>query len=149
MPITKDIDIQIPDAMRAKDSARLLVLRNLKAAFTTEAISLKKAGELTDDEALAVVKRLVKQRKDSIDQFRKGGREEMAKEEEAELKILESYLPAQMPETEVRKIAEAVKAKLGVTDKSKLGQLIGAVMKEAKGKADGGVVKKVVESLFS
>ena len=71
------------------------------------------------------------------------------KAEEAELKILESYLPAQMPEAEVRKVAEAVKAKLGVTDKTKLGQLIGAVLKETKGKADGGVVKKVVESLFS
>ncbi len=149
MPLTKDIDIQIPEAMRAKDAVRLSALRNLKAAFMTEAIALKKVDPLTDDEALTVVKRLVKQRKDSIEQFRKGGREEMAKAEEAELKILESYLPAQMPEAEVRKVAEAVKAKLGVTDKTKLGQLIGAVLKETKGKADGGVVKKVVESLFS
>lgn len=148
MPIVKDINTEIPEAMRAKDSARLLALRNLKAAFVTEGISLKKVGELTDDEALAVIKRSVKQRKDSIEQFRKGGREELAKAEEAELKVLQSYLPAQMPEAEVRKIAEAVKAKLGVTDKSKLGQLIGAVLKETKGKADGGVVKKIVESLF-
>lgn len=146
--ITKDIDTQIPEAMRAKDSARLMALRNLKAAFITEGISLKKTDALTDNEALVVIKRSVKQRKDSIDQFRKGGREEMAKAEEAELKVLESYLPAQMPEKEVRKIAEAVKAKLGVTDKTKLGQLIGAVLKETKGKADGGIVKKVVESLF-
>ena len=150
MPITKDIDTQIPEAMRAKDSARLLALRNLKAAFANELIALKHSTNdaLTDDEALAVIKRSVKQRKDSIDQFRKAGREELVAAEEAELKILESYLPAQMPEAEVRKIAEAVKAKLGVTVKAKLGQLIGAVLMETKGKADGGVVKKVVGSLF-
>lgn len=151
MPITKDIDTQIPEAMRAKDSARLSALRNLKAAFANELLALRRATTetLTDDEALAVIRRLVKQRKDSIEQFRKGGREEMAKEEEAESKILEAFLPAQMSEADVRKIAEAAKAKLGVTDKSKLGQLIGAVIKETKGHADGAVVKKVVEALFS
>ena len=148
MSILADIDIQIPEAMRAKDSARLLALRNLKAAFMSEAVTLKKVDALTDDEALAVVKRLVKQRKDSILQFRKGGREEMAKAEEAEQKILESYLPAQMPESEIRKIAEGVRTRLGIMDKTKLGQLIGAVLKETKGKADGGAVKKIAESLF-
>ena len=90
----------------------------------------------------------MKQRKDSAEQFRKGGREEMATAEEAECRILEAFLPAQMSEAEVRTIAEATKQKLGITDKTKLGQFIGAVMKETKGKADGGLVKKVVESLF-
>ncbi len=149
MSITETINTQIPDAMRAKDAERLSALRNLKAAFMTEAIALKKKGDLTDDEAFAVVKRLVKQRKESAEQFIKGGRKELAKAEEAESKILEAFLPAQMPEAEVRKIAETTKKKLGTTDKAKLGQLIGAVMKETKGKADGAVVKKVVESLFS
>ncbi len=151
MPITKDIDVQIVESMRAKDAARLSALRNLKAAFANELLALKRAtsGTLTDEEALAVVRRLVKQRKDSIEQFRRGAREELARAEEAELKILESYLPAQMSEDEVRKIAETIKKKLGVTDKSKLGQLIGAVMKETKGKTDGTVVKSIVEKLFS
>lgn len=149
MSITEDINTQIPEAMRAKDATRLSALRNLKAAFVTEAMSLKKTDALTDDEALAVIRRLVKQRKDSAEQFRKGKREELAKAEEAELKILEALLPTQMSEAEVKKIAEVVKAKLGVMDRAKLGQLIGAVMKETKGRADGAIVKKVVEALFS
>ena len=148
MSIIETVNKQIPDAMRAKDAERLSALRNLKAAFVTEAITLKKKGDLTDDEAFAVIKRLVKQRKDSAEQFKAGGRKELAKAEEAESKILEAFLPAQMSEADVRKIAVAVKAKLGVTDKAKLGQLIGAVVKETKGKADGGLVKEIVESLF-
>ncbi len=148
MSISNDINAQIPEAMRAKDTARLSALRNLKAAFITEAIALKKTDALSDDEALAVIRRLVKQRKDSVDQFRKGSREELAVAEEVELKILEGYLPAQMSEAEIKKIAEGVKAKLGVTDKTKLGQLIGAVMVQLKNKADGSMVKRVVESLF-
>lgn len=148
MSITKDIDTQIPEAMRAKDPVRLNALRGMKAAFMSEAIMLKK-DTLPDEDALTVIKRLVKQRRDSIDQFRKGNREELAAAEEAELKVLEAFLPAQMSEVDVRKIAEATKAKLGVTDKSKLGQLIGAVIKETKGRADGGMVKKIVEELLA
>lgn len=149
MSLIKDIDTQIVEAMRAKDSARLLALRNLKAASMTEAISLKKTDPLTDDELLTVIRRLVKQRRDSIDQFRKGGREEMAAAEETELAVLEKYLPTQMSEDDIKKIAETLREKLGVSDKTKLGQLIGAVMKETKGRADGGAVKKIVESLFN
>ncbi|KKW11528.1 MAG: hypothetical protein UY50_C0011G0004 [Parcubacteria group bacterium GW2011_GWA2_49_9] len=148
MSIVQTVGTQIVEAMRAKDATKLSALRNLKAVFMTEAIALKKTGELSDDEALAVIKRSVKQRKDSIEQFTQGGRKDLAKAEESEMKILEAFLPAQMPEAEVRRIAEAVKAKLGVTDKTKLGQLIGAVMAQVKGKADGGTVKKIVESLF-
>ncbi|HBV00842.1 MAG TPA: glutamyl-tRNA amidotransferase [Candidatus Taylorbacteria bacterium] len=149
MPIVKDIDTQIPDAMRAKDGARLSALRNLKAAFITEAIALKRTSALSDDAALAVIRRLVKQRKDSAQQFRKGKREELAVAEEVESKILEAFLPAQMSEAEIKKIAEGVKTKLGISDRSKLGQLIGSVMKEMKGRADGAVVKLVVEQLFT
>ncbi len=148
MLIINTINTQIPEAMRTKDAQKLSALRNLKAAFMTEAMTLKKTDALSDDEAFTVIKRLVKQRKDSAEQFKNGGRAELAAAEEAESKILEAFLPTQMPETEVRKIAEATKAKLGITDKTKLGQLIGAVVKETKGKADGGMVKKVVESLF-
>ena len=151
MSLFLDLQPHIIDAMRAKDAARLSAFRNLKAAFANELLALKHATTetLTDDEALAVVRRLTKQRKDSIEQFRKGAREELAAAEEAELKILEAFLPAPMSETEVRKIAEAIKQKLGITGKSKLGQLIGAVVKETKGRADGIVVKKVAESLLS
>ncbi len=150
MSITKNIDAQLIEAMRAKDTVRLMALRGLKATFMNEMITLKKSGgeTLSDEEALSVIRRLAKQRKDSIDQFRTGKREELAKAEEAELTILESFLPAQMPEEEIKKIAIAKKEQLTITDKSKVGQLIGAVMKETKGRADGATIKKVVESLF-
>jgi uncharacterized protein YqeY len=105
--------------------------------------------ELTDEEALAVIKRLVKQRKDSIDQFKKGNREDLVKVEEAELKILEVYLPQMMSQAEISKIAEKKKTELGISDKSKAGLLMSALMKELKGRADGGDVKVVVDKLFS
>jgi len=138
-------------AMRAKDTVRLNVIRSLIAAFTNELVAKgrKPQEEVTDDEALTVIKRASKQRKDSIEQFRKGGREDLALTEEAELKIIESYLPAQMSREEIEKTARAMKEKMGVTDKSKAGMLMGVVMKELKGRADGNDVKAVVDALLS
>src|SRR3989338_7638919 len=150
MSIVKDIDTQIPEAMRAKDSVRLDVLRGMKAAFVNELVAKRRKPEetLTDEETLAVIKRLGNQRKDSILQFRKGGREELARAEESELAVLEFFLPQMMGSEEIRKIAEAVKARIGVAYKSKMGQLIGSVLKECKGRADGAAVKSIVEKLF-
>ena len=151
MSIIKDIENQIPEAMRAKDSVRLDVLRGMKAAFVNELVAKRRKPEetLTDEETLAVIRRLVNQRKDSILQFRRGGREELAKAEESELAVLESFLPQMMGSEEIRKIAAAVKARIGAVDKSKMGQLIGSVLKECNGRADGGMVKRIVESLFA
>lgn len=151
MSLALNITAQIADALRAKDSVRLNTLRGIKAACVNELVAKRRKPEetLSDEETVAVIRRLVNQRKDSIAQFRKGGREELARAEEAELKILEMFLPAQLSEDEIRKIAEAVRAKLGIADTSKLGQLIGAVMKECNGRADGAVVKFVAESLLA
>ena len=148
MTLQEKIKAETKQAMIKKDSVRLMTLRGVSAAFTTEAIA-KKVETLSEQEAVNIAKRLVKQRKDSIDQFTKGGRMDLVANEEAELHILEEFLPATMPREEIKKIAEAVKAKMGVVDKSKLGQFIGAVMKETKGQADGADVKAVVEALFS
>ena len=148
MTLQEKIKAETKQAMIKKDSVRLMTLRGVSAAFTTEAIA-KKVEALSEQEAVNIVKRLVKQRKDSIDQFTKGGRMDLVEAEQAELHILEEFLPATMPREEIKKIAEAVKAKMGVVDKSKLGQFIGAVMKETKGQADGADVKAVVEALFS
>lgn len=141
---------EIKKAMLAKDAERLSALRNISAAMTSEVMAKgRKPDELaTDDEALAVLKRLSKQRKESIEQFNIGGRPEMAQKETVELAIVESFLPAQMSREEILKIAEAKKSELGITDKTKFGQLMGAVTKELKGSADGALVKEVVESLF-
>lgn len=134
----------------AKDSVKLTVIRGLMSVFTNELVSLGRTpqSELTDEEVLAVIRRAVKQRKDSIEQFEKGGRADLADSEKAELNILEKYLPAMMSQDDIRAFAEAKKAELGVTDKAKVGLLMSALMKDLKGKADGGDVKAVVESLF-
>lgn len=148
--IQDKIKEQIKEAMRAKDSLKLNTLRGVMAAFTNELVSKgrKPQEELGQEEALAVIKRLVKQRKDSIEQFKKGGRFDLVEIEEKELEILKKYLPEEASEEEIKKTATAKKRELGITDKAKIGILIGAVMKELKGKADGNDVKRITESLF-
>lgn len=150
MSIHTDLRTTLKEAMKAKDEARLRTVRSMLTAFTNELVATGKTpqDELDDAGALAVVKRLAKQRKESILQYEAGGRPELAVPEKEELAILESYLPTLMSQDAIRPIAEAVKAELGITDKSKLGQLVGAVMKKLQGQADGTDVKAVVESLF-
>lgn len=150
MSLHSDIKNQIKDAMIKKETVRLTVLRSLIAAFSNELIAKKmSAPELPDNDALAIIRRLVKQHKDSIDQFQKGGRADLVKEETAELVILESYLPSMMARDAIKKIAVAKKTELGITDKTKIGQFVGALMKDLKGKADGADVKAVAEELFA
>ena len=148
--IQTQIKEEIKKAMLARDSIRLNTLRGLSAAFTNELVAkgMKPQDELSDEACLAVIKRLVKQRKDSIEQFKAGNRQDLVESESAELAILETLLPKMMSQDEIRKIAETKKAEMGITDKAKLGMLIGAVLKETKGQADGNDVKMVVESLF-
>lgn len=150
MTLHEQIKGEIKEAMLAKDAVRLSVVRNIVAAFTNELVATKKMPQdlLDDENALKVIKRLVNQRKDSIAQFTAGNRPELAASEQAELAILEKYLPAQMSREEIRKVAIAKKEALGF-DKSKAGQLTGAIMKELAGKADGGDVKAVVDELFA
>ncbi|MES2315456.1 MAG: GatB/YqeY domain-containing protein [Patescibacteria group bacterium] len=140
----------IKEAMMAKDTVKLETLRAMVAGFTNELVAKgKKPNEmLGDEEALAVITKLSKQRKDSIEQFKKGNREDLVKVEEAQLAILETYLPKLMDKSEVEKIAKAKKDELGITDAAKKGMLMSALMKDLKGKADGMVVKEVVDSLF-
>jgi len=142
---------RVKDALRAHDEVRLLVLRGLLSAGTNELVAKgrKPTDELTPDEILALIRRGVKQRKDSIEQFTKGSREDLAAKERAELAVLESYLPASMPREHVEKVVREKAAALGIKDKSKQGQLMGAVMKELKGGVDGETVKEIVEALFA
>ena len=142
---------EVKKAMLAREATRLNVLRGMLAAFTNELVAQKKKPneELPDEDALNVIKRLVKQRKDSIEQFGKGGRADLVKTEEEELAVLATYLPQTTSKEDIRKVAEAKKVALGITDKTKMGILMGNVMKELKGKADGADVKEVVESLFN
>ena len=139
------------DAMRAKDSVKLAVVRGLMSAMTNEAVTKGKGPEgiLSDEEVLTVLSRAAKQRKDSIEQFEKGGRPELAESEKAELAIIQAMLPAQMSRDEVVAAAKAKATELGITDKTKANQLMGMLMKDLKGKADGTLVKEVVDGLFA
>lgn len=145
------IQNQIKEALKAKDSVRLTTLRGVLSAFTNESVNLKRTPQdkLSDEEAVAVIRRLVKQRKDSIEQFLKGGRQDLADNESAELKVLEEFLPAQMSEEKIREIVIKKKAEMGEVDKTKIGIFMGAVMKEIAGQADGSVVKRIVEEALS
>ena len=148
--ITQQIQSDLTDAMKAKDSLKAEVLKGLKSAFTNELVAQKKkpSDELGDEEAMSVLQRAAKQRKDSIEQFKKGGRDELADKEAQELAIIEAYLPEMMSKEDVEKVVKAKIDEMGISDKSQIGQLMGAVMKELKGKADGGVVKEVVSELL-
>lgn len=150
MSLHEDIKGELKEAMKAKEATRLSVIRSMLTAFTNELVATSRTPQdtLKDDEVLGVIKRLAKQRKESIVQYEAAGRQELADPEKEELVILEAYLPQLMSQAEIRPIAEAKKAELGVENKAKMGVLIGAVMKELGGKADGGDVKVVVESLF-
>jgi hypothetical protein len=140
----------IKEAMLAKDVLHLKAFRAMSAAFTNELVAKNKKPQdmLTDEEAIAVITRMAKQRKDSIEQFKKGNREDLVEEEEAELSILETYLPKLMEKSEVQILAQAKKGELGITDATKKGMLMSALMKDLKGKADGALVKEVVDELF-
>ncbi len=150
MSLHEDIKSSLKDALKAKEEVRLRTIRSMLTAFTNEAVATGGTPQtmLSDDKTLAVIKRLAKQRKESIVQYEAANRPELAAPEKEELVELESYHPQMMSQDEIRPIAEAKKAELGIDDKSKMGQLMGAVIKELAGKADGADVKVVVESLF-
>ena len=141
----------LKEAMKAKDSARLAVLRGIKTAFTNELVATKRTPQdtLSDEEVIKVITRLAKQRKDSIEQFTKGGRPELAEKESYELTVLQEFLPELMSKEAIQQFVHAKKDELGITDPAKKGMLIGATMKELKGKADGSLVKEVVDDLFA
>jgi len=137
-------------AMKAKEPLKVEVLRGLMAAFTNELVTAKKKPDepVEDGMAIAVIRREVKKRKEAAEAFRNGNRTELAEKEESERAILEAYLPATMNREEIRKIAEAKKTDLGISEKKEAGKLMGMLMKELQGKADGGDVKAVVDELF-
>jgi len=149
--LTATIRTDMTAAMKARDDLRVQTLRGALAAFTNELVAKgrKPTEELADNDAVVVLKRLGKQRKEAAEVYTKGGRAELAEKELNELKIIESYLPQSAGRDEIEKVARAKMAELGVTEASGAGKLMGAVMKEFAGRADGTDVKEVVQKLFS
>ncbi len=144
------ITSDLTTAMKAKEALKVEVLRGLKAAFTNELVATKRkpTDPLPDEDALGVIRREVKKRKEASEAFKAGNRPELANKEDAERVLLETYLPALMGQEAIMKIVEAKKVEMGITDKKDMGRFMGAVMKDLAGKADGGDVKAVVEKLF-
>ncbi len=151
MTLQEQLKEDMKQAMRDKNSVALTAIRGVMAAMTNELVTLGRTPQdlLSDEEALKVVSREVKRRKDAIQQFTDGGRSDLAEDDMAEVEVLSKYLPTMMSLDDIKKVAEAKKAELGMTEKSDAGKLMGAVMKETAGKADGADVKSVVEGLFN
>jgi uncharacterized protein YqeY len=138
MSLQKRIDEDLKGAMRAKDAARLSVLRLLKAALKNAAIEKVGAdGELNNADAVAVIRKQVKQRQDSIESFEKGGRPELAEKEKAEITVLNNYLPQAMSAEEMTKtVAETIR-EVGATSRAQMGAVMKALQPKIAGRADG------------
>jgi uncharacterized protein YqeY len=144
MSLQDKIQTDIADAMRTKDSLKLGVLRMMKTAVKNKEV--EKMKTLDEPEVLAVFNSLVKQRKDSIDQFRKGGREELAVKEEAEIKVIESYLPAAASDEDIRRAIDEAVQETGAASMKDMGKVMKATQARLAGKTvDGALVSQKVK----
>jgi uncharacterized protein len=145
MTILEQVEKDLVGAMKAREALRLSVLRMMKAALKNKQIELSKP--LGDDEAFAVLRTLLKQRRDSVEQFRKGGREDLASKEEAEIKIVQAYLPAAAGDDEIGAAVAAAIAETGATGAKDLGKVMKAAMAKLAGKnADGKRVSELARA---
>ena len=135
------------DAMRARDVLRRNTIRLLEAAIKNAEID-KRGKELAESEILAILQRQVKQRRESIEQFVQGGREDLAEKERVEIDIIEAYLPQQMSRDEVEARARAVIEQADATGPGDRGKVMGMLMKELRGQADGSLVNSMVAELL-
>lgn len=142
---------KIKESMLARDQVLLASYRAILAGITAEVTGrgMKPSESLDDEGVISVITKLVKQRKDAISQFRAAGRDDLADEDQAQLELFETFLPKMMSEEEIEAFAKTKISEMGEIDKSKSGMILGAIMKDLKGKADGADVKKVVEKLLS
>ena len=148
MTLQEKIQSDLAEAMRSKAALRLSVLRMMKSAVKNKEVDKMRA--LEEAEVLSVLNTLVKQRKDSVEQFRKGGREELAQKEEAEVKIIEEYLPAGASDEDIRRAVEEAVQETGAASIKDMGKVMKATMTRLAGKtADGGPVSQLVKEKLS
>jgi len=150
MTLEEKITSDFKEAMKAGDSARRMVLSLLKAALHNKEIEKKKKDmPLTDEEVQDVILSEVKKRKDAMAQLRAAGREELAQKEETEIAVLSAYLPAQLPEADVRALVADAIAKTGASSVKETGKVLGMLSKDLKGKADMSFVAQIVKEELS
>ena len=148
MTLEERLDTDLKDAMKSGDTTRKLAIRAVKTAITEAKVSGTEAKTVTDADVLAIITKQVKQRRDSVIEYNKGNRPDLAAQEEAEIKVLEVYLPRQLSEAEIRERAQAVIAELGVTDMKGLGPVMKRLSADLRGIADGQIINRVVRELL-
>ncbi len=148
MTLQEQIDNDLKLAMKSGDDAAKRALRDVKTAVT-RAQKTKDNEPLNDEETLSVLHKQAKQRQDSIDAYMLAGREDLVAAERAELNVLERYLPAQMDEAVIRERAQALIERTGAADMRDMGKVMGPLMADLKGQADGRLVNRVVRELLS
>jgi len=147
VPLKEQLDADLKSAMRAKDEVKLSVVRMLKSAIKYREIELMKP--LDDAGVLGVISTEIKRRKDSVEQFTAGNRKDLADKEEGELKILQTWLPAQLSDEEIKKLVEAAVRKSGAQGPKDMGAVMKLLMPDTQGKADGKVVSELVKARLS
>lgn len=147
MSLLERLNEDMKQAMRNKEKEKLTVIRMIKASLQNEAIKLGK--DLNEEQELTVLSREVKQRKDSLHEFEKAGREDLVEKIRTELQYVELYMPKQLSEDEVSKIVAETVAETGASSKADMGNVMAAIMPKVKGKADGSLVNKLVQQHLS
>jgi uncharacterized protein len=145
MSLTEQINADIKAAMLAREKDKLEALRAVKAAIMLEATKDGNGAEISDEVVLSIVQKLVKQRKDASAIFKEQGREDLAKDEDFQIGVLNIYLPEQMGEAEVRKVVQDTIAQVGAAGPQDMGKVMGPVMGKLKGKADGKLISMLVK----
>lgn len=148
MGLFDDISSQMKDAMRAKDKPRLSALRGIRAAFLA-ATKQDNSKSLADEVCIELLRRLEKQRRESIAAFEAGGREELAAAERAELGVIQEFLPSLADETTTRRWVEEAIAAAGASSPRDMGRVMGALMKAHKGELDGALANQLVKDLLA
>ena len=148
MSLKEQIAEDIKSAMKAKDKIRLETIRGIKKAILEKEIALRPKGQdsLTAEQEIELLAQQAKQRRDSIDQYQKAGREDLAEKEQQELAIIETYLPKQLDDAELDQILAKIIADAGASSLKDLGKVMGTAMKQLKGKADGKKIQEMVKS---
>jgi len=145
MSLRERIDADIKTAMKSKEKVRLETVRSIKKVLLEKEVSARPAT-LTESQELEVLVQIAKQRRDSIEQYHKAGRDDLADQEAAELVIIEEYLPAQMSDEEVSAILDEIIVSVGATSAKEMGKVMGAAMQQLKGKADGKKIQDMVKA---
>ncbi len=148
MEVREKLMADMKDAMRTKDQVRLEAIRFLQAAIKNREIEVR-PNPISSDDVLAVIKKMVKQRKESIEQYQNAGRKDLADKESSELKILENYLPAQMSREQIEAVVTAVIAETKASSIKDMGTVMKAVSAKTAGAADNKIVSEVIKAKLS